>query len=114
MRNSAGPFEGGRLRKRLAEAAKAHGPAAPSYAEVIPPEAADLLTLDWPSVVGHVVGSDETLCLSRYGTSHPDAPADRRAEARRDIVRFERSPASATVLATMPSGRIVMGHAALR
>jgi glycosyltransferase involved in cell wall biosynthesis/peptidoglycan/xylan/chitin deacetylase (PgdA/CDA1 family)/SAM-dependent methyltransferase len=80
------PFEGGRLRKRLAEAAKAYGPAAPSYAEVIPPEAADLMTLDWPSVVGHVAGSDETLCLSRYRTLHPDAPADRRADLPRAVI----------------------------
>jgi peptidoglycan/xylan/chitin deacetylase (PgdA/CDA1 family) len=80
------PFEGGRLRKRLAEAAKACGPAAPSYAEVIPPEAADLLTLDWPRVVGRVAGSERTLCLSRYRTSHPEAPADRRADLPRAVM----------------------------
>ena len=80
------PFEGGRLRERLAEAAKARGLAAPSHAEVIPPEAADLLTLDWTSVVRRAVDSDETLCVSRYRTSHPDAPADRRADLPRAVI----------------------------
>ena len=80
------PFEGGRLRERLAEAATARGSAAPSYAEVIPPEAADLFTLDWTSVVGRAVDSDETLCVSRYRTSHPDAAADRRADLPRAVI----------------------------
>ncbi|HSR91736.1 MAG TPA: polysaccharide deacetylase family protein, partial [Gemmatimonadales bacterium] len=80
------PFEGGSLRERLAEAAKARGPAAPSYAEVIPPEAADLFTLDWTSVVGRAVDSNETLCVSRYRTSHPDAAADRRADLPRAVI----------------------------
>jgi len=80
------PFEGGRLRERLAEAAKARGPAAASFAEVIPPEAADLLTLDWTGIISRAVGSDETLCVSRYRTPHPDAPGDRRADLPRAVL----------------------------